>query len=855
MIADLITRLKEYHFSKQFLYWISSLAFFPLAIYLRFVIGTSLILDKNYPDYLRMVLILGLIIVVWLGWKWVRDREIVLTGLEPYLGIFLIVACLSTAFSVNAGLSLEKLIGIFFYILCAYLLLDFKRNTFLWQGIINALLFTAALSSLAILISITPYIKNYQVGLIQFLADPIYLLKALPRLPYSLRLHPSVTAGYLVLILPLAAYQWSQTRKFAWKIIQGLGIILNLIVLLLTRSRGGLIGLFFMIVVAAFTYRKKLLAVFTKNKLITILAGLILGSLGVVLVFLLAKIRGFDLAGVTILNRYQIWKASLLIIRENPWLGAGLGTFGQEYIKFRDPLFEARSFIHAHNQILQITVELGILGLISLIAVFWKYSRALNAKKEELSPYRRYALIALSGLFGVLLPDAIMTSAMIVFLLIFYLVWMIPADDHRYRRSKILGQISITIFSIIIGLGAIWIAWKIEPYFKALVQAYDANWQGATDQLEIASSRDPHNPYYQYALGSVTGEQACLTGEEFSTPITYYLNSLDSYPNWDISLVNLAGLYGKSGDYIQAAAQIESAIQANPHNPLYNCFLGDYYWESKRRADALGEFSICVAGSPAVLDSSYWAESEYRRSLQGDVIKQAKNLIIEAGRDLIKEAELYYYAGDIQGALAKITEYLDTDPQDLNANLIYFMIQEELGKLPGIEKQLEDMLKKNPDNYSLWLYKGKLALISGDASTAENAFMISNLNRPSLYGLLALGNLSLDKGQTAAAQSYFQAALVIGAYHTLDFSRHVAGRWPIIGIYNSCLPDIYTYRDFIDPALVTANKLRNDNCILAACIYNKLAEINPPVEEAQNHLRELPCFQEFDPVQCTLETE
>jgi len=855
MIAEQIERIKKLNFSVQFLKWTSTLAFIPLAIYLRFVLGTSLILDKNYPDYFQMVFILSLVIGIWLCWKWARDRQLILTGLELYLGVFVISACLSTAFSINTGVSLEKLIGILGYILCVYFLQDIKRNTILWQGIVNALLFTAAISSLAILISITPYLKSLQIGLIQFLADPIYLLKLLPRLPYSLLLHPSITAGYLVLILPLGVYQWSQTRNLTGKIIQGLGIIFNIIVLLLTRSRGGLLGFLFMIAVAAFLYRKKLLAEFSKNKLTSILVSIILGSIGVVFVILLTRIRGFDLTGVSIQNRLQLWKSALLMIRDKPWLGAGPGTFGQEYIKYRDPLYEGRSFIHAHNQILQVIVEFGFVGLISLMAVIWKWIRALFKSKTGLSSSGRITLIALSGLFVILLPDAILTSATIVFLLIFYLVWMNPLGGQASGENKQLGLITISVFSILVGLGASWITWKIEPYYKALIQAYDDNWQGATEQLEIALERDPLNPYYGYALGYTTGQLSCLNGEGFSTPISYYLDSLDSYPNWDISHANLAGMYGESGNYFQAATQMEYAIQAYPHEPFYNCLLGDYYWKLGRTNEALSEYSFCVAGIPSVLDSSYWGESEQRTSLEDEVMKQAKRLIAVADGNLLTESELYFYAGDTQESLEKILEYLNTDPLDLKANLVYFLIMEELGKLPEIETQLELTLKKNLESYTLWLYKGRLALVSGDPSAAENAFIISKLRRPSVYGSLALGNLYLERGDHEIAQVYFQEALEIGENHKLDFSRHVAGRWPIIGIYNNCLPEIATYRDYINPVLETANRLRDDNCYLAACFYNKLMEIRPPVKEAQNQLRELPCFQDFDPTRCSANFE
>ena len=189
MISKVRERCRNYQFSDTFIYWVATLVFLPLAIYLRFVIGTYLILDKNFPDYSRMVIILGFIMFIWLIWKWLKDRHLMMTGLEPYLGLFLFLVCLSTVFSVNAGLSLEKLIGIFAYVICFYFLLDTRRNKYLWQGIINGLLITAVVSSLVILISLIPFIKSYQISIIDLISDPIYSYKVFPRLPNSNSLH------------------------------------------------------------------------------------------------------------------------------------------------------------------------------------------------------------------------------------------------------------------------------------------------------------------------------------------------------------------------------------------------------------------------------------------------------------------------------------------------------------------------------------------------------------------------------------------------------------------------------------------------------------------------------------------
>ncbi len=849
MIADLLKMIKEHEFSEGFLHWAATLAFLPIAFYLRFVIGTSLILDKSFPDYRGMVIFLGIIISGWLGWKWLKNKRIDLTGLEPYLGGFIVAAGLSVVFSENPGLSLEKYIGIFAYLLFAYLLLDIKGNGYLWQGIINGLLITSIFSSLAILVSIFPFLEAYQIGLGELLTDPLYVYRALPRVPYSLLFHPSVTAGYLVLIMPLGFYQLGKSRKLSWKILLGLGIIINLSVLVLTRSRGGLLGLVFMIAGAVYIYRGKLLSLYERNRPLLIAVGALLGILSIVFIFLLASTRGFSLAGRSIQARIQLWKAALMILRDNLLFGSGPGTFGQVYFSYRDPVFEGRTFIHAHNQILQIAAEFGLLGLLSLMAVSWKLFKSIKGKGVALSSHQRLGMIALSGLFGVLIPDAIFTSSMIVFLLIFYLVWIFPEEEFRLPGNPNFLYV-VTVLAILIGIGASWICWKIAPYYKAVDQEHSRNWEVASKQLIKAIERDPNNPYYQYALGYTLGEEACAQGEGYSVPITHYERAMESYPGWDIGLANLAGLHSADGNFGQASERMEDAIQSYPYQPFYNCLLGDYYWELGRADDALTAYSDCIVDSPNILSTSYWGESEHRTSIQLQVIQQARTELSGPDVDRVMKSKLLYYSGETTEALSIIRDFLDDEPFDLSGNLFYFSILDNTGRVSEDEGQLAELLRLNPANYYLWLILGRNDLLSDAPMAAEKDFKISYLRQPSMANVLALGNLYHERGDFDLAQYYFQQALYMSALNSTDFSRLVAGRWPLLGVYNSCLPGFYSYMDYIFPALETADDLRIDNCNMSACLLHQLANLNPPLLDAQTQLRELPCYQEFDPAQC-----
>lgn len=125
-----IEKLKNIRFSIPFKYWVPTLLFLLLVLYFRFIIGSSLVLDKDFTTYTRTVWILGLVFILWLGWKWLFDDRLLTSGMEKYLGLFYLVTCLSTAFSVNPGLSLEKLTGISTYLLAKHILsLTDRKNT------------------------------------------------------------------------------------------------------------------------------------------------------------------------------------------------------------------------------------------------------------------------------------------------------------------------------------------------------------------------------------------------------------------------------------------------------------------------------------------------------------------------------------------------------------------------------------------------------------------------------------------------------------------------------------------------------------------------------------------------------
>jgi O-antigen ligase len=93
-------------------------------------------------------------------------------------------------------------------------------------------------------------------------------------------------------------------------------------------------------------------------------------------------------------TRLAIWLTTLEIIRQNPWLGTGPGTFTWVYPAIVSPIVEQSESLRiysakwtnaAHQEVLQTWAELGIIGLILLIALLGS-SMLLSWRRLAQSP-------------------------------------------------------------------------------------------------------------------------------------------------------------------------------------------------------------------------------------------------------------------------------------------------------------------------------------------------------------------------------------------------------------------------------------------------------------------------------------
>jgi putative inorganic carbon (HCO3(-)) transporter len=217
------------------------------------------------------------------------------------------------------------------------------------------------------------------------------LLHALPQAAGGV--HPNVLAGALVILIPFAA-SGLLNGKGVRAVLWGFVSLFLLGVLALTQSRGAYLacaaGLAMLVTLrfprwgwtlgAAMALGLAAWAALDGSSL----ARLVAGSTGS--------------AEGSLLGREEIWRRALMMIRDFPLTGVGMGSFGPAADALY-PFYSYKSGVvnHAHNLYLQVAVDLGLPGLAFWLASF------LGAVGSAWAVYRRGRMVGLYGLGPALL--------------------------------------------------------------------------------------------------------------------------------------------------------------------------------------------------------------------------------------------------------------------------------------------------------------------------------------------------------------------------------------------------------------------------------------------------------------------
>ena len=237
-------------------------------------------------------------------------------------------------------------------------------------------------------------------------ADPNSVADGTVRI-YSTLENPNLLAGYLLPVLPLALVALLRWPGRTRKLFALTALVLGVVALVLTFSRGAWMGL-----VAEAAVILLLLAVRATRawpllwrRLFPLL--LLLGG-AALLVVLVTQVEPLRVRVMSLVAgrqdssnnfRINVWLAALDMVQARPWLGIGPGNdaFNQIYPLFQQPKFNALS---AYSIPLELAVEAGIPGLLAGIGLLLASLRSATSLWRSDSCFSLPALAAIAVIAG-----------------------------------------------------------------------------------------------------------------------------------------------------------------------------------------------------------------------------------------------------------------------------------------------------------------------------------------------------------------------------------------------------------------------------------------------------------------------
>ncbi|MFH1778009.1 MAG: O-antigen ligase family protein [Candidatus Omnitrophota bacterium] len=205
--------------------------------------------------------------------------------------------------------------------------------------------------------------------------------------------HFNTLAMYLGPIITIISSFMLYLTKNRWqKIFLTVLILLLVLCMIFSGSRGGWVSLFFALLLVGFLRDKRMFAI------LIIIAIIFLTT------FLTNdRIRENNIVRFGDSGRILIWKASLNMFRERPVFGYGINTFMYNYPRFMlRTAWEEYTSDLPHNCYLMIAVEMGIVGFLAFLYLLYALFEIIFKSLARM-PKQDFFTGVLTGLLGALI--------------------------------------------------------------------------------------------------------------------------------------------------------------------------------------------------------------------------------------------------------------------------------------------------------------------------------------------------------------------------------------------------------------------------------------------------------------------
>ncbi len=360
----LITLTSWYFQTDDFKY--GFLVFCLIFLYLAFkqkpishfiVVTLFSVMSLQYNGIFKIEFVLTLMIFFYVVGKNIKNRSIVIGNLFIPLVLFLVYNVISILWTPDKSDGIQGIIDMIEGYMIYFIIINsgikiVKKHLFDLSKVATYLMLT---------LSFEIFYNYYLHGF-----EKVIHSKNLVHLGWD---YSNFIAVIFVLLIPIALYKYLDHEKYhiAYFLID----LLNLLGLLLTLSRGAILGVFVSLFIFIILFvRKRFL--FRYGSIVGIIAFIIYKHEKFGYYFSLIKDKYLNREFLDDHGRFPLYKLAFERFKENILFGDGIKSS-----RYMITHFLERSSVHYHNFILQIVATLGIIGLILFLFIVLKWVKVL----------------------------------------------------------------------------------------------------------------------------------------------------------------------------------------------------------------------------------------------------------------------------------------------------------------------------------------------------------------------------------------------------------------------------------------------------------------------------------------------
>ncbi len=362
----------------------------------------------HWNNAYSLILFTFVLALVFLGAMNVPSARFSLMDVGPYLVCFFFAVCLSVPLSDYPDLSGRYLV---YHLSCAFVVLA------LVNAVDNSRQLLRLGGGLALGVLAAAGYGIYQCVVIGVEVNASYVDLSvnadMPGRVYSYFENPNALAELLLLALPILVALVFGSRRWASKFAAAFIFIIGVICIAMTYSRASWVGLAAAAVVYVFFWNRRLLPLFFVAAVaaIPLLPTSVLNRILTI----------FNLNDTSTSSRFPQYEAIFRLLCNEPVTGAGLGADAVRQAVRMQSLYQGTApFVHAHNTLLQIWAENGLVGMLSFLgSVIWTVKgTARSIKTCSDNAARHMAIGGTAALLGAMvngLADYLWTYPRIMF--------------------------------------------------------------------------------------------------------------------------------------------------------------------------------------------------------------------------------------------------------------------------------------------------------------------------------------------------------------------------------------------------------------------------------------------------------